>query len=49
MADRQGLARARARLPLVAFSNRKTAAYLLDAGYQLVYMVVMGLILASQP
>ena len=29
------------------FSERKPAAYLLDAGYQLVYMVVMGMILAS--
>lgn len=29
------------------FSDRKPAAYLLDAGYQLAYMVVMGIILAS--
>ncbi len=29
------------------FSERKLATYLLDAGYQLVYMVVMGVILAS--
>ena len=28
-------------------ADRKPAAYLLDAGYQLVYMVVMGMILAS--
>ncbi len=31
------------------FSDRKPAAYLLDAGFQLVYMVAMGLILASWP
>ena len=29
------------------FSDRKPAVYLLDAGFQLVYMVAMGLILAN--
>ncbi len=31
------------------FSDKKPAAYLLDAGFQLVYMVAMGIVLASWP
>lgn len=31
------------------FSDRKPAAYLLDVGFQLIYMVAMGIVLASWP